>query len=120
MDKNVLIVDDDKLFLRAMYEKLKQYNFNLVSSCSVNEAYVKVTNKDFDLLICDLMIDELNGLDLIKAIKQNVDFPIEIIVVSSLEYGSKIINDLGYDNVKFLHKSTIFNEIDKHLAKYKS
>jgi DNA-binding response OmpR family regulator len=111
MEKNILIVDDDKLFLRALGQKLLEANYNLITTSKVNDAYVKITNKKFDIVICDLMIDDLTGVDLIRAIKQNVSENIPIIVVSSLDYGKKVIDDLGFVNVYFIHKSKVFEQV---------
>lgn len=111
MDKNILIVDDDKLFLRALGQLLADANYKLITTSTVDDAYVKITNKNFDLLICDLMIDNLTGVDLIRAIKQNIGESFPIIVVSSLDYGNKVINDLGFENLYFIHKPNVFTQI---------
>lgn len=113
MEKNILIVDDDKLFLRALGQVLTDANYKLITTSTVDDAYVKITNKSFDLLICDLMIDDLTGVDLIRAIKQNIGENFPIVVVSSLNYGKKVINDLGFENVHFIHKPDVFKEIVK-------
>ena len=57
------------------------------------------------------MIDDLTGVDLIRAIKQNVSENIPIIVVSSLDYGKKVVDDLALKNVFFIHKQNVFNQI---------
>ncbi len=119
MEKDILIVDDDKLFLKAISQVLTDANYKLFTTSTVNDAYVKITNKNYDLLICDLMIDDLTGVDLIRAIKQNIGEKFPIIVVSSLDYGKKVIGDLGFENVHFIHKTNVFNEIVKVIESIK-
>ncbi|RTK92444.1 MAG: response regulator transcription factor [Rickettsiales bacterium] len=73
MDKNphILIVDDDNRILKLLKKFLNQNGF-LVSSCSnANEAMDLLSNFIFDLMILDVMMPNITGIEFAKKIKDS-------------------------------------------------
>lgn len=73
MDKNphILIVDDDNRILKLLKKFLNQNGF-LVSSCSnANEAMTLISNFTFDLMILDVMMPNITGVEFAKKIKDS-------------------------------------------------
>lgn len=71
MKINTLIVDDDPHW-RLVFEKFASVNplIEVVGSCdSALTAYGILMEKDIDLLICDIEMPEMSGLDLVKSLK---------------------------------------------------
>ena len=69
--KNILIVDDEesmRLLLRDLLEK--DYNISLASNGK--EALSSLARSSFDLIITDLLMPEMGGIELIIAFKNNV------------------------------------------------
>ena len=70
-EPKILIVDDEKSFRELLRAILKKRGYE--AQCSKNglEA-VKMMNLDYyDIILTDLMMDEMNGMELIKYIKMN-------------------------------------------------
>ncbi|MBL7817966.1 MAG: response regulator transcription factor [Saprospiraceae bacterium] len=71
MKINTLIVDDDPHW-RLVIEKFASANpiVQVVGSCaSALEAYGKLMDNNIDLLICDIEMPDMTGLDLVKSLK---------------------------------------------------
>lgn len=67
---NVLIVDDYNTMLRIVKNLLKQLGFNNVDEASDgSQAYEKVKQKTYGLVISDWNMEPMTGLELLKAIR---------------------------------------------------
>ncbi len=91
--KKILVVEDEKDTLVLLAEGLRRLDFKVETSVDGKDAIQKV--KDFmpDLVVLDVMLPELDGLEVLKWIKENKP---DIFVM--LATGKKEIDDLkkGY------------------------
>ncbi len=78
----ILIVDDDDGFLNIYKRILKHKNYFVYTSNDVKEALEIVKKNEVDIVISDMYMPNLNGIDLIKKIKQ-LSPKIEIILVTA-------------------------------------
>jgi CheY-like chemotaxis protein len=67
---NVLVIDDDPTIRRMLTFILEQAGFSVRSSYGVTDALKLVQEDRPDLICCDLMMPEVNGLDFL-ALRQN-------------------------------------------------
>lgn len=69
--RHILVVDDDKLNLAMAYDALKkEFMVSLVSSGT--EALAFLENKAVDLILLDIEMPQMNGIETLKIIKDNV------------------------------------------------
>ncbi len=66
----VLIVDDDVNVVNAMQDYLTACGYMAVGCTSGKEAIEKLKTHDFELLLTDLMMPEMNGVELLKAAQE--------------------------------------------------
>ena len=66
----VLIVDDDVDVVNAMQEYLTACGYMAVGCTSGREAIEKLKTYDFELMLTDLMMPEMNGVELLKYAKE--------------------------------------------------
>ena len=79
----IVIVEDDKYLAQAYHLKLQNLNFN-VNFANDGEAALQIIEKvKPDLIILDLIIPKINGLNVLKSIRQNKAFDDKPIIVSS-------------------------------------
>ena len=71
MAKSILIVDDDEMVLIAVNELLKQEGYEVHAVSSGTEALKKLESNEYDLLILDIIMPEMDGLELCKRIRKN-------------------------------------------------
>jgi DNA-binding response OmpR family regulator len=69
-DVKILIVDDNESFLEALADRLISLNINCVDVKSGPEAIKAVKNETFDLILLDVVMDEMDGLDTYKKLKE--------------------------------------------------
>ena len=112
----ILHVDDDLLFLETSRLILLDMAKNLVIdfACSVNEGFVKLAKKDYDVIVVDYEMPQKNGLDFLKELRlQKRDIPVvlftgkgrEEIAVKALNLGAD-----GYYN-KQGNPETVYGEL---------
>ncbi len=70
--KRVLIVDDDPLVLELLVNLLKKEPLELVTAANGLEALEKMQDTIFSLLICDIWMPEMDGLQLLS-VSQKID-----------------------------------------------
>lgn len=69
MGKKILIVDDEHLVSKSIERLLKKKGYE-VFICSDGDAAIrKVEGDQFDLVICDIRMPKLSGIDTIKQIR---------------------------------------------------
>ena len=69
--KNVLVVDDLKAQLNLISNYLAEAGFNVTTADNGSEALAKVYTQTFDLVITDLVMPEMSGLEFCRKLKKN-------------------------------------------------
>ena len=64
--KKILIVEDDFFSRGAMEKILESHNYQTSSCATAEEAVIKLQEESFGILITDLRMQEMDGLELIK------------------------------------------------------
>ncbi|HEY6364380.1 MAG TPA: response regulator [Candidatus Binatia bacterium] len=78
--EKILVVDDEK-YVRVLFERvLVKEGYQVECAASGSEAIDKLANSSFDLVVTDLKMDGVDGLDLIKQGKRaKQDLPFVLI-----------------------------------------
>ncbi len=71
MKKNILLIEDDKDISELISYNLKKENFNVITAYDGEEALNLIKDNVIDLIILDLMLPSVSGIDLLKYIKRN-------------------------------------------------
>ncbi|RXK06610.1 response regulator transcription factor [Halarcobacter bivalviorum] len=98
MNKRVLLIEDDIQMQNLIVEYLKDYHLDCTAVSHPKEALKILEEKNFAIIILDLMLPEMDGFDLFKQIKKICDTPI-IISSARADIGNKIHGfELGADD----------------------
>nr|WP_312575923.1 response regulator transcription factor [Sedimentibacter sp.] len=92
----VLIVDDELLLIKGLKYSLEQDSYEVDSAYDGNEALKKITAVEFDLIILDLILPDMDGLEVCQKIREKSNVPILILTakdedmnkILGLEYGA--------------------------------
>jgi DNA-binding response OmpR family regulator len=97
--KRILVVEDDKALVRGLTNSLKQENFEVLSVSDGLQAYETVKREKFDLVILDIILPGMNGLDVCKKLRSDsVQVPI-LMLTSKKEEMDKVLGlELGADD----------------------
>jgi len=69
----ILVIDDDLIFLDRMQKILSLNKHTVITSSSGKEALLILEQEDFDLILTDLRMPGLSGIELIKKINERRD-----------------------------------------------
>ncbi len=82
---NILVVDDEKLILDLVKSELEKSNYNVTVVNNSKDAVKLIDATDFDLILLDLMMPDITGLELLQMIKEKKS---EVSVIMMTAYGS--------------------------------
>ena len=85
LSENILIVEDDAFFREIFSGILKEDGYQVETASSGNEALAMLAKKSYQLVVTDMMLQDISGLDILSRAKQ-MDSDIEVIVVTG--YGN--------------------------------
>jgi DNA-binding response OmpR family regulator len=66
---NIMVVDDEAGICHNVEKILTKRNFSVTSAASAREALDKLAEKPFELVISDIIMPEMNGLQFLKSLK---------------------------------------------------
>jgi DNA-binding response OmpR family regulator len=93
--KNILIVDDDDLTIKSLSLRLLQEGLNVMAVKDANQAIGLIFNQmDLDLVLLDLMLPKVSGLELFKIIRNHYDQKVPIIIISSINNSEVILHSM--------------------------
>lgn len=69
MAKKILVIDDEELITKSLLKLLNNEGYNTTVVRSGKEALEKVRKVDFDLIVCDIRMPEMDGIETIKQIR---------------------------------------------------
>ena len=73
----VLLVDDDKEFRRAMKKMFEKSGYGIRIACDGQEALDALSEEEFDLIISDLRMPNLDGLEMMGELRRRgLEIPI--------------------------------------------
>jgi len=70
MNEKILVVDDDKLVNEFVEETLTRSGYDVTSAMSGEDALELIEIEDFDLILSDVRMPRMDGLELLKRIKK--------------------------------------------------
>lgn len=94
--KKAIIIDDDQDVLNYMKEILK--NKYEVVECTTSSQYAlnKISNDHYDLIVLDLILPKMGGLELLKRIRKNKPYSPVIIFSGYVDkYSQKLCKEFG-------------------------
>lgn len=117
----ILLAEDDIILSELYTERLKQEGFSVVHANNGEEALQFVTEYHPNLIILDIMMPKMNGLDVLKALKENPETAtIPVIIVTALVQEIEKLNKIMTQADAYIVKSEvlpgeIIEEVKKRL-----
>ena len=112
--KRILVVEDDVMSLEVMRIRLEQSGFEVIAADGGKEGLIKAISEHPDLIIADVMMPELDGLQMIKILRANSDLKnTPIIVISALGREIDIRNAKEAGANDYIVKPSLTDEIVK-------
>ncbi len=96
--KRILVVDDEVKIVELVSDYLKRAGYDVLSSFDGKSALEKVRREKPDLIILDLGLPKMDGLDVTRSIRQSSVAPIIMLTARSDESDKLIGLELGADD----------------------
>lgn len=96
--KKILIVDDEKPILDIIKFNLAKEGYETVTAFDGREAITKFEEENPDLIILDLMLPELDGLEVAKEVRKTSHIPIIMLSAKDSEFDKVIGLEIGADD----------------------
>ena len=95
---NILVVDDDKEIVNAIYIYLNKEGYNILTAYNGEEAIEKLKNNEVHLIIVDIMMPKMNGIEFTDRVRENKSIPIIMLSAKSEDYDKVLGLDKGADD----------------------
>jgi DNA-binding NtrC family response regulator len=82
MAKSILVVDDDQLVNEFIIETLTRSGYEMASASSGIEALEILDEREFDLVITDVRMPEMDGITLMTKIKENTPDTVVVVITA--------------------------------------
>lgn len=110
-EKRILITDDDKQTRDLVATFLGYKGYTVLQACDAMDALAKIESEDIDLVLTDVMMPKVNGLEFIKRVKA---LRPEIVAIAYSAYGNSVMaaNLLKAGAFFYLEKPFDLEELD--------
>ena len=112
--KSVLCVDDDPGIRELLYEIITHLGHSTITAVDGIDALEKLADDHFDIVVTDLNMPRMDGIELIKKIKTDFD-DVDIIVVTAYEMTYKYTDIIALGASDFISKPFNVNELEAKL-----
>ncbi len=130
MSKNILVVDDDKDIRELITVYMQTEEFYVDKACNGEEALKLIEGKNYDLVILDIMMPKLDGLQVLIEIRKKYSMPVIFLTAKNEEIDMIKGLALGADDYIFkpfssmeliarvksqLRRYTVFNNSERNI-----
>jgi two-component system, sensor histidine kinase and response regulator len=90
-----LLIVDDALANRAILERLFKLDYDVTSACDGREALDILSRQPFDLVLLDIMMPRIGGLEVLRQIRETPEISdLPVILISALSDNDAVIQGL--------------------------
>ena len=98
---SILVVDDEQSMRELLDVMLSREGYEVTCAESGRKAISLLETKDYDLLLCDIKLGDISGIDVLRAAKKKNQNTVVIMIsaYASTETAVEAMNDGAYDYV---------------------
>lgn len=113
----ILICEDEEIMLTALEFRLQRQGFKVKKAENGKEALEIIKTEKPDLVVADIMMPLVNGLELINFIRNDLGSMLPIIVISALEHEETVLEAFKLGASDFITKPFKPNELILRIKK---
>jgi DNA-binding response OmpR family regulator len=96
--KHILVVDDDALLRRSLAYNLEQAGYRAEAAGTAEDALAQVRLDSPDLVLLDIGLPGMDGLDALRALRQQINVPVIFLTARRRELDEVLGLELGADD----------------------
>ena len=85
MSKKVLVADDEEVIRKLLRIHLVKWGYDVIEAVDGEEALEQLDKEDFDLLICDIMMPNKDGWEVLKEVRSKPKTKDIIVIVLTVK-----------------------------------
>ena len=126
--KKILIIEDEESLSEFIRLELEYEGYEVIESLDGRDGLAKALNEEVDLILLDLMLPGLNGIEVCRRIRSSKDIPIIMITardsvldrISGLDSGADDYISKPFEIEELLARvRAIFRRVDRHMSYHK-
>jgi len=97
----ILVIDDEEVMQDVLGRLLRRKGYRVVGAASAEEGLERLGASDFDVILCDIMLPGMNGLEALKAIRENDPHQVVIMITAyaSVESAIEAMKNGAFDYI---------------------
>ena len=119
-NKRILIIEDELSIAELEKDYLELSNFDVSIEERGDSGLLRALNENFDIILLDLMLPDLDGFEICKRIREKKDIP--ILMISAKKDDIDKIRGLGFGADDYITKpfspSELVARVKAHLSRY--
>ena len=107
----ILVAEDEPMLLKTIELKLRKEGYEVITCSNGRDAVAKIQESDPDMVITDIMMPYVSGLEIVSLLKNGREKIIPVIMLSAMEQEKVVMEafDLGADD--YITKPFSLNEL---------
>ena len=107
----ILLADDEPILLKTIGLKLQKEGYEVMSTSDGREAVEKIDAYDPDIVVTDLMMPYISGLEIVSIVRKKTHKKIGVIMLTAMEQEKVVMEafELGVDD--YVTKPFSLNEL---------
>jgi DNA-binding response OmpR family regulator len=97
-DRTILLVDDEESVRKLLSYPLEKEGYRVIQAADGEEALERFTEHDVDLVVLDLMLPKLDGLEVCRRLRARSSVPIVMLTARGDELDKVVGLELGADD----------------------
>lgn len=108
MAKKILVIDDEELITKSLLKLLEKEGYKATVARNGKEALELVKKNDFDLVISDVRMPELDGVETVKQVREYLEKsgkkPIPEVLITGYADADKYTSAMELEVTDYLYK----------------
>ncbi len=113
----ILVCEDEEIMLTALEFRLRKQGFNVIKAEDGKAALEKINSESPDLIVADVMMPHVTGLELISHVRDVRKSSTPIIMISALEQEETVLEAFRLGATDFITKPFRPNELILRIKK---
>ena len=95
---SILVVDDEPVFIEALTISLEREGFGVIAAADGPAALKAISEKDPDLILLDVMLPGMSGIDVCREIRKRSSVPVIMVTAKGEEIDAVVGLEVGADD----------------------
>ena len=100
----ILVCEDEEMLLTSLEFRLRKHGFEVERASDGKQALEKLKSEEPDLVIADIMMPHVTGLELIKYVRKKMKSDIPVIIISALGNDDIVLKAFQLGATDFISK----------------